>query len=331
MIQVIEPGFDKKKWNACAPHPMQSWEWGEARTKMGIDVMRLGEYEKDKLINVFQISLHKIPNTFLKIGYLPRSVLPSPKLTDYLYEYGRENFVILIKIEPNIQADIKHDMLHRMLSDKRVLKSPTPLFPQWTQTIDLTKSEDDLLKQMKSKTRYNIRLAQKKGVTVREESTDQGFKTFIDLYMKTTSRQQYSGHNRHYHEVLFTTLRPAISHLLIAYYQGKPLGVYELFLFNNVLYYPYGGSITDHKEVMAPNLLMWEAIRFGKKHGATSFDLWGSLSPDYDKDHIWSGFTRFKEGYGAEFTEMIGSYDMIIRPLLYKAFTVVQKLRERTL
>lgn len=329
MIKVIESDFDKTVWNACAPHPMQSWEWGEARAKMGIEVLRLAEYIGEKLTNVFQITFHKIPKTFLKIGYLPRSVLPSKEVTDYLYEYGKENFVILLKVEPNVKADVKHEILKQVQNDKRVLKSPTPLFPKWTQTIDLTKSEDELLKHMKPKTRYNVRVAQKKGVSVHEESTDEGFETFVDLYFKTTTRQRYAGHDKHYHEVIFNTLRPSISHIIIAYYQNVPLAVYELFLLNGVLYYPYGGSSVEHKDVMASNLLMWEAIRFGKKHGAKSFDLWGSLSPDYDKEHIWSGFTRFKEGYGADFTEMIGSYDIVIRPLLYKAFTFAQKIRER--
>lgn len=329
MIKVIESDFDKKTWNALAPHPMQSWEWGEARAKMGIEVLRIGEFKDEKLINVFQLTLHKIPHTFLKIGYLPRSVFPSKEVTDYIYEYGKENFLVLIKVEPNIRAGEHNDDVKRIKDDKRVLHSPAPLFPKWTQTIDLTKSEDELLKQMKPKTRYNIRLAQKKGVTVKEESTDEGFETFIKLYFETTARQKYYGHNREYHEIISQTLRPSISHILISYYEGKPLGAYELFLFNDVLYYPYGGSSLEHKEVMAPNLLMWEAIRFGKKHGAKSFDLWGSLAPNYDKDHMWSGFTRFKEGYGAEFTEMIGSYDIVVRPLIYKVFNIAQKIRER--
>jgi peptidoglycan pentaglycine glycine transferase (the first glycine) len=77
---------------------------------------------------------------------------------------------------------------------------------------------------------------------------------------------------------------------------------------------------------MASNLLMWEAIRLGKKLGASKFDMWGSLGPNYNDP--WSGFTRFKEGYATKFTEFIGSYDLVINPLLYKIYNFIYSLRE---
>ncbi|MBI1863088.1 peptidoglycan bridge formation glycyltransferase FemA/FemB family protein [Candidatus Microgenomates bacterium] len=331
MIRIIEQDYDQATWNAQATHPMQSWEWGLARAKMGIEVIRVGEFEGKHLKNVFQMTLHRVPKTPYRIGYLPRSVFPSQEVVDFLYRYGKAHKLISVKIEPNETSAAGQDVMKRVNHDKRLTVSPTPLFPKWTQTIDLTESEDELLKQMKSKTRYNVRLAQKKGVVVTEQTNHEGFETFIKLYFETTKRQRYAGHNRQYHETIFNTLKDTIAHILIVEYENKPLAAYELFLFNNVLYYPYGSSSIEQKEVMAPNLIMWEAIRFGKAHGATSFDLWGSLPSDYDKDHIWAGFTRFKEGYGAQFTEMIGSFDLVVMPFAYRAFTVVQKIRERML
>jgi len=326
MIKVVDEVYNRDDWNKHAVHPMQSWEWGEARKQMGIEVIRVEETGPQH--NVFQLTIHAIPYTPYKIGYLPRSVFPSKQVIDFLYNYGRKNNIVSIKLEPNDKGE-KREIQKQVQDDKRLMVSPTPLFPKWTQTIDLTKSEEDIFKSLKSKTRYNVRLAQKKGVTVKEMTNKEGFEIFIKLYFETTKRQHYFGHNKEYHDIIFSTLKDSIAHILIAYYDGKPMAAYELFVFGDVLYYPYGGSSIENKEVMAPNLIMWETIRFGKTHGATSFDLWGSLGPDYSKDHIWAGFTRFKEGYGAQFTEMIGSFDLVINPLLYKGLTLAQKVRER--
>lgn len=322
MIKIIDR-IEPVEWNSRATHPMQSYEWGEARKKMNIEVLRLGDYQGEKLHNVFQITIHTIPYTPYKIGYLPRSDTPSQALLDFLSAYGKKNSIIMVKIEPNVAASS-----FEMPADNSFVKSPTPLFPTWTQRLDLTPTEDELLARMKPKTRYNTRLAAKKGVEIKEMTSEEGFDIFYDLYEKTCERQHYFGHNRHYHEVVFQTLAD-YSHILIAFYEGKPLAAYELFVFNDVLYYPYGGSSEEHRETMAANLLMWEAIRFGKKHKATMFDMWGSLAPDYAHNNVWAGFTRFKEGYGTAFFETAGSYDLVVSPTLYKIYTVAQKLREK--
>lgn len=208
-----------------------------------------------------------------------------------------------------------------------LVRSPHPLFPAWTQTLDLAPSEEELLKKLKSKTRYNLRLAQKKGVTVKEESTDQGFETFSKLYFETTKRQKYHGHDYHYHKVVWQRMKKSQARILIAYFKKTPLAAYELFYFNNVLYYPYGGTSELYRNLMASNLLMWEAILLGKKLGAKKFDMWGSLPPDYDMASPWAGFTRFKEGYGTEFEEFVGSYDLKIEERMYKLYNLAYKLR----
>lgn len=324
MIKSIDGSFDQKLWNATAVHPMQSWEWGEARKQMRIEVLRIGEYQKNNLKNVFQVTFHKVPFTSFKIGYLPRSVFPTKEVLDFLHDYGKKHNVVYIKLEPNEKKNSSFVIPHSSLR-----KSPAPLFPKWTQIIDLTKSEEELLKNMKPKTRYNVKLAQKKGVAIKEITNEEGFEIFIKLYFETTKRQKYFGHSYEYHRTIFETLKNKVAHILIAYYQKKPVAAYELFLFHNTLYYPYGGSSEEFREVMGTNLLMWEAMRFGKKHGAKIFDLWGSLPPDYDRDGMWAGFTRFKEGYGSTFQEMIGSFDLVLNSPLYYILTAAQKIREK--
>ncbi len=323
-VKIIENNFsdyDKK-----AIHPLQSWQWGEARKKMGIEVLRVVEYNQDKLKNVFQLTFHKIPLTFYKIGYLPRSVFPSKAVLEFLQDYGKKNKIIFIKIEPYIEKSQFPSASRR--TNFQFLKSKHPLFPEWTQIIDLTKSEEELLKNMHSKTRYNIRLAEKKGVVVKEMSDDKGFEIFSKLYFKTCERQKYFGHTKKYHQIIWNFLKKDVAHILIAFYNDIPLAAYELFYFGDRFYYPYGGSSTEYRNFMATNLIMWEAIKLGKKLGAKKYDMWGSLPPKYDLKNPWSGFTRFKEGYGGSFVHLVGSFDLVINPIYYQTYNILYLLRQ---
>jgi len=338
-IKLVEEEFDSKVWDSVANHPLQTWEWGEARKEIGVEVIRVGEFSGTKLKAVYQLTLHKIPFTNWKTGYLPRSVFPSKDVLDFLYKYCKKNNVISVKLEPYVSLNSIEGLIldsasqrgEQVKNDKRLLKSSNPIFPEWTQVIDLTQPEEQLLKNMKPKTRYNIRLAQKKGVIVKEESNERGFKTFLKLYFETAKRQNYYGHNETYHRAIWSNLKKTISHLIVAYYQDIPLAVYELFHFKDRLYYVYGGSSEEYRNLMAAQLIMWETIRLGKKIGAKYLDMWGSLAPEYSQTHPWAGFTRFKEGYGGKFVQLTGSYDLVVNKLLYKLFNLAYQIRDKYL
>ena len=328
-VKIIEADFKSTDYNKAAYHPMQTWEWGNAREKMGISLLRLGEFENNVLKNVYQVSFHNIAYTKYKIGYLPRSIYPQNNILDYLSSYAKKNNIIFIKIEPYIKKDDANKLINN--KEFTIIKSQHPLFPKWTQVLDLTKSESLLLSQMKSKTRYNIKLAKKKGVEIKEMSNEQGFEIFSKLYFETCKRQKYHGHNEKYHKILWESLKNNIAHILIAFYNNTPLAAFELFYFKNILYYPYGGTSLKYRNLMSSNLLMWEAIRLGKQLGAKTFDMWGSLAPDYDTNNVWSGFTRFKQGYGCEFVEMIESFDLVVNKGMYKLCGLGHKLRSKIL
>jgi lipid II:glycine glycyltransferase (peptidoglycan interpeptide bridge formation enzyme) len=130
---------------------------------------------------------------------------------------------------------------------------------------------------------------------------------------------------------MWNALKGTQAKILIAFLGETPLAAYELLYFKKYFYYLYGGSSLLHKNVMAPNLLMWEAIKMGKRLGAETFDMWGSLPPDYSDSHPWAGFTRFKEGYGTKFIHLSASYDLVINPVLYKIYNFIYKIREKLL
>lgn len=327
-IALIPAEFNPELYNEKVFHPLQTWQWGQARATMGTEILRFGEYEGEELKNCFLITLHPIPHTPWKVGYVPRSVIPSAAVLAELTKFARNHKIIFIKWEPDaIATDQNIAAIKAVQESLPFVSSSHPLFPKWTMQLDLSPTEDELMANCKEKTRYNIRLAGRKGVSVQTENTDEGFSTFVELYFETCKRQHYYGHNREYHKIVWDTLKGSLAQILVSRFEGEALGCYELFYFKNRLYYPYGGSSEKNRNVMAPNLLMWEAIRLGKQLGATSFDMWGSSAPNYDQKDGYAGFTRFKEGYNAQFVEMVGSYDLIINKSLYAAYSAVHALR----
>ncbi|MBI3379510.1 peptidoglycan bridge formation glycyltransferase FemA/FemB family protein [Candidatus Gottesmanbacteria bacterium] len=330
MITNVKPE-DKKEFNRLAYHPLQSWEWGEFRQKTGIEIIRLGKYQKDKLTETAQVSIHQIPFTSWTIGYLPKSKIPSSEMLEKLSDVGRKYRCVFIKLEPNV---VKNDSLPFESNSKfLIVPSPHPLFTQFTFQLDLSKSEEELLKIMHPKTRYNIKVAQKNNVIITEEKNPTAFNDYLNLLFETTKRQGFFAHNKTYHQLMWETLHPkGLAHLLTAKINidGKSvvLVAWVLFLLNDILYYPYGASSDKMRNVMASNLMMWEAIRFGKRNGAKVFDLWGSLGPNPDPKDPWFGFHRFKQGYGAKLIEFEGSFDLVINPALYGIYNTIHNLRQ---
>ena len=183
-----------------------------------------------------------------------------------------------------------------------------------------------------SKTRYNIKIANRHGVKVEEVSTDVGFEKYLQLLFDTTRRQGFYLHSPEYHRQLWQTLRGTkIPHIMLASHQGEVLSAFMLFTFGKKLFYPYGASLDTHREVMAPTLLMWECIKYGQNMGLKSFDMWGSLGPDARETDPGFGFHRFKQSYGGQLVQFIGTYDLIIHPQLYQLYNIVDKYRWKLL
>jgi lipid II:glycine glycyltransferase (peptidoglycan interpeptide bridge formation enzyme) len=206
------------------------------------------------------------------------------------------------------------------------------LFTPYTFILDLTKSEEDLLAQMKPKTRYNLRLAQKHGVQIVEDSTEAGFQDYLKLLKETTKRQGFYAHTENYQRKMWEKLQPTgIAHLIKAVWQGQVLVTWIVFNYKGRLFYPYGASSREHKELMASNLMMWEVIKLGKRWGCKLLDMWGALPPNPNPKDPWFGFHNFKEGYGGVHARFVGTFDLVIDPNLYKLYRIADRWRWRLL
>lgn len=319
-LRLITPE-QKDQYNKLVTHVTQSWEWGEFRRSLGLPLLRYGIYKNGKLSSAFQLTLHKIPLTKQFVGYLPKGPAPDKDLFEALIIIGPENNCAYIKVEPNIIAKQTPFSVYHGFQ-----QSPKPLFTKYNFILDVTKTEAELFKNMHPKTRYNIRLAQKKGVLVEERTDDKAFEIYLKLYFETCARQKYFGHNPFYHKKVWNTLKEAgMARLIIGFYNKKPLSVWLLLSFQDTLYYPYGGSSIQHKDVMANNLVAWETIKLAKKLELNTLDMWGALGPNADPKHPWFGFHDFKRKYGSELVEYVGTYDLIFNETLYHLFNFFDK------
>lgn len=326
---------ERELFDGLATHPLQGWGWGDFRAKTGVAVERLAGFEGSEMQKQIQITFHPIPKLPYTIGVVFKGDEPDATQLATLRELGRRNKAVFIKLEPNISSPPHSQEELQKLREFLLSHGCTLGRPQFTLhsfLLDLTKSEEELMAGMKSKTRYNVNLAQKHGVQVVEDNSDEAFDEYLHLLEVTTKRQQFYAHTKNYHTTMWKTMKEAgVAHLLKAIYQGKTLTTWILFAFNKTLYYPYGASSREFREVMASSLVMWEAIRFGKKLGCTRFDLWGALGPNPDTHDSWYGFHRFKEGFGGDLAEFVGSYDLVVNPTMYKVYRLVDRWRWRWL
>jgi lipid II:glycine glycyltransferase (peptidoglycan interpeptide bridge formation enzyme) len=181
---------------------------------------------------------------------------------------------------------------------------------------------------MHSKHRYNLGLAQRKGVSVKRAETLEDFEVFYKLLADTAVRQKYYIHPKSYYQKIWEILHPAgICHILTASYENEALASWMLFTYDGVLYYPYGGSSEKNKNVFASTLVAWEAIKLGKEKGCEVFDMWGAAEDPENTKDPWYGFTNFKLKFGGEFVEYINSYDFVVNKILYNFFNLAQTIR----
>lgn len=335
---IIREVLDQEqgKFDAVATHPLQSWAWGDFKKENGVDIIRLGAFDGEHMIRSFQISLHEVPKLNWLIGYYPKGAFPDQGEILAVKIAAKKYNLVFVKMEPNSwapasQADEKIIQAREFLLANGCQKGRSQFTPH-SFILDLTKSEEELFAGLKNKWRYNVRVALKHGVEVIHDNSAETFEEYIRLWKETTNRQKFYAHDETYQRQMWQHMSKAgVAHALKAVYQGRTLGIWIVFVFNRVLYYPYGASSREHREVMASNLLAWEAIRFGKHQNCTSFDMWGSLGPNPDKDDPWYGFHRFKQGYGGTLAEFVGTYDFVADPQKYKIFRLLDLWRWRWL
>lgn len=306
-----------------ATHVLQSELWEKFKNSYGTPAVRVGNVLYTK---------HKIPFTTYFYAYSPR-VNPFDIDFDKLKKSLEENDCVAIHFDvPNVTTDSPDAEKAIKIFEGKCSLSSRVEFAKGNFFMDLTKSEEELMKGLHKKHRYGIKYALTKGVIIREGSTQADLDSFYKLYAETGVRAKFFARSKRYMELVWKTFREVNSaHLIIAEFDGEPLTAWMLLTYDNVLYYPYGGSTSEHRNLQSSSLVGWEAIKLGKKLECKLFDMWGASEDMSNKSDPYYGFSNFKQKYGARHVVYIPSYDFVINESVYKMFTAANSLRWKLL
>lgn len=320
---------DPTTWNDSLlalprPHVLQTWEWGEVKRRHGWTPTRLLWEREGRSFAAAQVLRRPLPHMPWGVMYVPKGPVldydaaeTRELVLDDLEWFARRGRGILLKIDPDSNSDdLLSDLVRRgwRYSAQQIQFRNTAL-------LDLTPSEDDLLAQMKSKTRYNVRLAERHGVQVRAGTVDD-IALFYQMYVETGQRDGFLIRPLEYYDDAWRTfMNKNLAHMLLAEVEGEIVAGLILFCFGATAWYMYGASRDVHRSLMPNYLLQWEAMRWAKARGCTRYDMWGAPDVLDPGDGLW-GVWRFKEGLGAQFTLHVGAYDFAPSPLLYWAYVV---------
>ena len=312
----------------------QSLEWGNVKTSWIKEVI-LSKNENGNIIGSLCVWIRKIP--FIgNIMYSSRGPVCNihdekviKDLTLGANELAKKYNAFVLRIEPDIlktDEEFREIILkngYKIKDDSKDFKDE--IQPRFVFRLNIKgKSEDEVFKEFHSKTRYNIRLAIKKGVVIKEGSKED-LKEFHKIMVETGERDNFIIRSLSYFEKMYDELAPKHMKLLMAYYENKPIAGIIPIMYGNKVWYLYGASSNSYRNLMPNYLLQWTMIQEAIKGGYDIYDFRG-VSGVVDETHPQYGLYRFKKGFNAEFTEFIGEIYIPYKPIVYKFYKFAEKM-----
>jgi lipid II:glycine glycyltransferase (peptidoglycan interpeptide bridge formation enzyme) len=311
-------------------HLLQSWAWGELKSHFGWTAERVQVAGA-----AAQILFRRLP-LGQTIAYIPKGPVVDWSNSEQcralfaaIRAVAQKRRAIFLKIEPDVlcQPDNSRANAAACVLSQHGFTCADTIQPQSSILVDIRGDDETILSAMKQKTRYNIRLAERKGVTIRQgNKTD--LSIFYDLSRQTAARDGFGIHSRAYYQTAYRLFAPQRCVLLLAEFAGEPLAGLMAFCFGQMAYYFYGASANAHRNLMATYLIQWAAIQWAKNQGCATYDLWGIPAVNVDaleaefsnrNDGLW-GVYRFKRGFGGQVVKSIGAYDYIYHRPLYRLY-----------
>ncbi len=339
------------QWNSIiehlpGAHALQTWQWGQVKAAFGWEPHPLVWRDEKGTICAAALLLARRAGVDslrlpLNVMYIPRGPLLDwaqeslvDRVVNDLAQFARDNQAIFLKIDPDLpvgfgipgDAEASDHLaglrVREALSDRGWRFSEEQIQFRNTVTIDLSAEEDDLLMRMKSKTRYNIRLAERRGVTVRPGGIEE-IDLLYQMYAHTALRDDFTIRGKMYYQAVWETFfRAGLAEPLIAEVDGQPLGGAVIFRFGGRAWYMHGMSLDAHREKMFNYRLQWEAMLRAKAAGCHTYDMWGAPDDFTEDDPLW-GVYRFKDGFGGQVVRTLGAWDLPVRALIYTGYCQV--------
>ncbi len=330
---------ERDKFNAfvaAAPkgHILQSFEWGEVKAATGWVPLRLVAEDSGTIVAAVSLLERKVPIISKNIFYAPRGPVldyGNTELFDYLLEEVRKLAALrgafVLKIDPDIPSSNRD--ISGYLARKGFRSQGNQDFegiqPRYVFRMDIRPDLDQLFADLHSKTRYNVRLAQRKGVVIKEDCTREDLKFFYDILKTTAERDNFLIRSFSYFESLWDCLvEKGLAKLFMAEFEGNFIAGTLAFIFGDKAWYLYGASSNEHRNVMPNYLLQWTMITWAKKNNCTMYDFRG-VPGNLTEDNPLYGLYRFKKGFGAEYVEFLGEFDRVYSPLAYKVYNTLEK------
>jgi len=317
-------------------HILQSSLWGKLKEGFGWRARRILLLKDGLPLAGAQILFRPLLPGLPKpvVAYIPKGpILPPDEseaarlLLDAIHACAKEEGAVFLKVEPDW---LDSPQAEAILKSWGFIPART-IQPRSTIVLDITLSEEEILARMKHKTRYNIKLASKKGVKVRPGSLDD-VPTFYQLMVITSKRDRFGIHTLGYYRRALELFAPSGDGiLLMAEYEGEPLAGLMAFKWGDRAFYMYGASSDRHRNLMPNHLLQWEAILWARREGCVTYDLWGipdevGREPERYQDELpervgglW-GVYRFKRGFGGKVIRYVGAWDWVYSPLWYSLY-----------
>ncbi len=321
--------------NGPKGHILQTVAWGDLKARTGWIPVRYLAAETATGIarGAISVLLRRlpVPGVRLYLGYAPRG--PVLDFTDEaalsaLFRSVAADLAgrgaIALKIDPDVPADRK-DVIERLrgLGFRPISRGLgfEGVQPRFVFRLPLAGTPDDIMASFHPKTRYNIRLAERKGVTVRVATSPADLGTFYRILVETARRDHFLVRAESYYRDMWDLLiEPGLARLFLADHEGRTLAGTIAFLLGDKAWYVYGASSDTRRDVMPNYLLQWAMIRWAAYSGCTLYDFRG-VSGNLDPSDPLYGLYRFKKGFGADFTEFIGEFDLILRPAWYRFYS----------
>jgi|SRR5579859_3415516 len=337
LSSLIQPDWDAAISSLPNPHLLQSWAWGEFKGGYGWQARRLC-WAGAQGPAAAQV-LRRTGLRVLRVLYVPKGPLLDwengrlrAQVLDDLQALARRERAIFIKVDPDVVLSTGLPGAERPAATGRAVQtdlaqrgwvfSRDQIQFRNTVTLDLTPSEDALLAGMKQKTRYNVRLAERKGVRVRLGSAAD-LDLLYRMYAETSVRDGFAIRGLdYYRDAWGRFIAAGLAQPLVAEVEAEPVGALVIFRFAGSAWYLYGMSREAQRDKMPNHLLQWHAIRWAKAQGCTRYDFWGAPDEFVESDSLW-GVWRFKEGFGGQLVRHIGAWDFAPSPLLYRLYTIV--------
>ena len=311
----------------------QSPEWAKVKSNW-INEVVLAEDENKNIIGAVSVLIRKIP-IFGYIMYSSRGPICDihdmevmKQLTDGIKELAKKYKAIVYKAEPDVESSdeefrkVVTNLGYMIKDDAKNFREE--IQPRYVFRLDIKgKTEEEIFAGFHSKTRYNVILATKKGVTVKE-GTREDLKDFHRIMVETGARDGFIIRPLSYFEKMYDELAPKHMKLLMAYYDGKPISGVIPIMYGNKTWYLYGASSNSHRNLMPNYLLQWEMIKIALERKDDIYDFRG-VSGVVDENHPQYGLYRFKKGFGATFTEFIGEIYIPFKPFTYSLYKFSEK------